>query len=176
MFGSAKPKALQPSGIHESVRRQTTSSSAESVPLLGGARGTGIELSPSDLEHDLFDASLKMIRTVERKFASGRFPVGSDTDRRSQEKPLELFDHFFNGTVAVPKHQQLILQRVESHRVVDLLGMFKKEKGSVLNIDTVMRSVPQRRKPKSDDEKPIVSMFRTDPFPSFPVSATNTIR
>src|SRR5437867_6971086 len=37
--GSAKQKAPPPSAIPESVRRQTTSSSAESVPLLGGGRG-----------------------------------------------------------------------------------------------------------------------------------------
>src|SRR5437667_11070403 len=85
---------------------------------------TAIELSACDLKHDFFHSSLKMIRTVERKFASGNFPVESDTDRRSHEKPLELFDHLFNRTVAVQKRQQLILQRVESHRVVDLLGMF----------------------------------------------------
>src|SRR5438128_11198380 len=85
---------------------------------------TGIELSACDLKHDFFHSSLKMIRTVERKFASGNFPVGPDTDRRSHEEPLELFDHLFNRTLAVQKGQQLILQRVESHRVVALLAMF----------------------------------------------------
>src|SRR5438552_19033535 len=90
----------------------------------GGSGSTGIELSACDLKHDFFHSSLKMIRTVERKFASGNFPVGPDTDRRSHEEPLELFDHLFNRTVAVQKRRQLILQRVERHRVVDLLGMF----------------------------------------------------
>src|SRR5205809_7876173 len=39
MFGSAKPKALVRSAIHETVRRQWTSSSGEKVPLLGAVRG-----------------------------------------------------------------------------------------------------------------------------------------
>src|SRR5437867_5428345 len=37
--GSAKPKAPPLSAIRESVRRRTTSSSAQKVPLLGGVRG-----------------------------------------------------------------------------------------------------------------------------------------
>src|SRR6267378_946909 len=38
MSGSVAPKAPPPSAIHESVRSQTTSSTGEKVPLLGGVR------------------------------------------------------------------------------------------------------------------------------------------
>src|SRR5437667_10457519 len=111
-------------GMNGSVARVVSLSRIHAVETNPHPDPTAIELSACDLKHDFFHSSLKMIRTVERKFASGNFPVGPDTDRRSHEEPLELFDHVFNRTVALQKRQQLILKRVESHRSVDLLGTY----------------------------------------------------
>src|SRR5678815_1683635 len=84
---------------------------------------TAVELSAYGSEYDLFDTSLKMIRTIEREFASWDFPIRPDAHRRAQEKPLQFFNHLLRGNVAVQQRQQLILQRVEAHRPVDLPGI-----------------------------------------------------
>src|SRR5678816_431632 len=44
---------------------------------------TAIELSAYGSEYDLFDTSLKMIRTIEREFASWDFPIRPDAHRRA---------------------------------------------------------------------------------------------
>src|SRR5438876_11835795 len=82
---------------------------------------TAIELSAYGSKYALFETSLKMIRTIKRKFSSWDFAIRPNAHRTSQEKPLQFFNHLLSRNVAVQQRQQLILQRVEAHRPVDLL-------------------------------------------------------
>src|SRR6478672_6514098 len=74
---------------------------------------TAIELSAYGSKYDLFDTSLKIIRTMEREFSSWDFSIWPNAYRRSQEKLLQFFDHLLRRNVTVQQRQQLILQRVE---------------------------------------------------------------
>ena len=99
---------------------------SEAIQVGGATAPLPLKLGDIASKHDFPNVPLKMVRAIQRGWASERrLAVGAEANWATQEQPLELGQHVFDRNVAAQECQHLSLQGVERHGLVDLFGVLR---------------------------------------------------
>src|SRR6266853_384435 len=119
--GFSMKSLLGPNGGPASDCRNDCRRFSLSHPMGEGRGALPLKLIDIHSEHDFFNTSLKVIRTVKRRFATpGHFSIRTHCHRTTLKKFHQLGNYLGGWFVAVEQVQHLILQRMIGIGAVDL--------------------------------------------------------